>query len=143
MNPDIHAKNSVKKYGGVSCDYLPIHQWMDQCRAHIPTLVHRIILHNSWGIALGEQQFGEFVKVGSPEAPRWVRQNFIINSDGNKVYLKDILQDHVLEDMGGVIPSLSQTFSKITVELVANQIGAFAPLLRRIRRELDKEKKEE
>jgi hypothetical protein len=29
MNPEIHSKNSVKKYGGKPEDYLEIHQAMD------------------------------------------------------------------------------------------------------------------
>lgn len=135
MNPDIHAKNSAKKYGGISSDYLEVHQAMDSAKEHIGTIIHRLILHNTFGITLVEKLFGEIVKAGNPDSPVYVRQNYIINSDGIKVYVKDILQDHVLEDMCGKIPTLAEQFENITVQLVASKLGVFGPLLRKIKQE--------
>lgn len=50
---------------------------------------HRAILHNSFGIYLCEQQFG----------------TNIINSDGKTVSVRDIGEQHVIDDMGR-IPTL-------------------------------------
>lgn len=137
MNPDIHAKNSAKKYKGIPEDYILIHQTMDSAKEHLGTIVHRLILHNTFGISLVEKLFGEIVKAGNPDCPVYVRQNYIINSDGIKVYVKNILQDHVLEDMAGRIPTLAEQFQDITVQLVASRLGVFGPLLRKIKQEED------
>ena len=136
MNPEIHSKNSVKKYGGKPEDYLEIHQAMDSAKVHLGTIIHRLILHNTFGIDLVEKQFGEIVQVGPPGRERYVKQNFIINSDGTKVYIKDVLQDHVREDMFGQIPTLPEQFKDVTVELVASKLGIFGPLMRNLKQKL-------
>ncbi len=89
MKPYIHAKNSVKKWGGKEEDYIAIHNWFDQTKAHVPDMRHRAILHNSFGIYLLEQQFGITIK----------------NSDGVMISVRDIGEQHVLEDLG-TIPTL-------------------------------------
>ena len=48
MKPWIHAENSVKKFGGIPEDYLKIHDWFDQTKAHFPDMRHRAILHSSF-----------------------------------------------------------------------------------------------
>ena len=58
MKPYYHAKKSVKKFGGKWNDYIVIHDWFDQTKAHIADSRHRSILHNAWGIFLCEQVFG-------------------------------------------------------------------------------------
>lgn len=89
MKPLIHAENSVKKWGGVVEDYLEIHNFLDQTKAHFPDMRHRAILHNSFGIQLGEQVFGVY----------------ITNQAGRKVSVRDVLEGHVIDDMG-TIPTL-------------------------------------
>lgn len=84
MKPWIHSKNSVKKFGGKPEDYLPLHDFLDSSKAHFPDMRHRAILHSSFGIYLAEQVFGTNIK----------------NSDGALVSVRDILEVHVLEDMG-------------------------------------------
>ncbi len=91
MKPLQHAKNSVNKYGGILEDYLSIHSWFDQTKAHVPEMKHRLFLHNSFGIFLCEQQFGIY----------------ITNSDGKKVDVRSLGEDHVLEDLG-FIPTLDE-----------------------------------
>lgn len=130
MNPYIHAKNSANKYGGIPEDFLEIHQFMDSAKEHLGTIVHRIVLHNTFGISLAERIFGDIVQTGTG---KFVRQNFIVNSDGKRVYIRDIAQDHVLEDMHGIIPTMSELFEDITVELVGNKLGLFGPLIKRIK----------
>ena len=131
MNPYVHAKNSANKYGGEPADYLEIHQFMDSAKEHLGTIVHRIVLHNTFGISLAERIFGDIVQTGTG---KFVRQNFIMNSDGKRVYIRDIAQDHVLEDMHGIIPTMSELFEDITVELIGNKLGLFGPLIKRIKR---------
>ncbi len=89
MKPYIHAKNSAKKYGGTPEEYLFIHNWFDQTKAHIADMRHRAILHNSFGIYLLEQMFGVT----------------FTNSEGKVISVRDVGEDHVLEDLG-TIPTL-------------------------------------
>lgn len=90
MKPLVHAKNSVRRYGGVVEDYLPIHNWFDSTKASTSNFYHRAILHNAFGIFLAEQLFGVYIK----------------NSDNKLVSVRDIGEDHVREDCHGRIPSI-------------------------------------
>lgn len=89
MKPTVHAKLSVKKHGGKIDDYIQIHEWFDQTKAHVPDMRHRSILHSSFGIYLCQQQFGVYFE----------------NSEGRMVAVRDIGEEHVLQDMG-TIPTL-------------------------------------
>ncbi len=84
--PLLHAKSSVKKYGGVVEDYLPIHKFFDSTKGHLPNFKHRAILHNSFGMLLAEQVFGDYVT----------------NSEGKMVEVRQIAYDHIYEDCGKV-----------------------------------------
>jgi len=84
MKPWIHAESSARKFGGVPEDYIKIHDWFDQTKAHVPDMRHRSILHSSFGIYLCEQFFG----------------TFLINESGKTVQVRDIGEAHVLEDLG-------------------------------------------
>jgi hypothetical protein len=97
-NPLVHAERAAQKWGGVLEDYLPVHQWFDSTKAHVPDNRHRMILHNSFGIALAEQVFGLA----------------ITNSDGRRVFVREIGQQHVLEDLG-FIPTLGECLQELPV----------------------------
>ena len=99
MKPFLHAKNSVKKYGGVVEDYQKLHDWFDQTKAMVPDMRHRAILHSSFGIFLLEQQVG----------------TIITNSDGRKISVRDIGEDHVIEDLG-FIPTMEKWLSNLPLE---------------------------
>lgn len=101
MKPNIHAELSVHKYGGQEKDYQEIHDFFDQTKAHHADMRHRAILHNSWGIFMCEKVFG----------------TYIINSDGKKVQVRDIAEDHVIQDMG-FIPSLSYFLDLFPIEKI-------------------------
>lgn len=90
MKPYVHAKNSVKRYGGSINDYMPIHDWFDSTKAAYADFAHRAILHNTFGIFLAEQLFG----------------TTITNSDGKVVSVRDVAEDHVKEDCSGRIPTI-------------------------------------
>lgn len=86
MKPYNHARNSVKKWKGQVEDYLPIHNFIDSSKAHFADVRHRALLHNSFGIFLAEQVFGVT----------------ITNSDGITISVRDVAEQHVLEDMGRI-----------------------------------------
>ena len=82
-NPVIHAKSSVKRWGGQISDYLRIHEAMDGSKAACASNQHRVVWHSSYGACvLVPMVFGPF----------------ITNSDGKDVSTKDIAEQHILED---------------------------------------------
>jgi hypothetical protein len=83
-HPLIHAKSSVKKHGGIVENYLPIHQWFDETKAHMADFRHRALRHHSLGIFWAEEKFGVF----------------ITNSDGKQIPVRVIGEQHVMEDCG-------------------------------------------
>lgn len=93
--PWIHAKNSARKFGGKPEDYLELHNLMDSSKNCMPDNRHRALTHNSWFIGAGgplEMIFG----------------HVIINSDGNEVSVRDLGEQHILEDFGmKFIPAVS------------------------------------
>jgi hypothetical protein len=89
----------AEEVGGTPEDYLPIHRWLDQCKAHLADNRHRAVLHNAWGIHLAIEVFGDF----------------ITNSSNRRVFVKEIGEQHVLEDLG-FIPSLSECLSGLKHE---------------------------
>ncbi len=91
MKPYVHAVASVKRHGGRVEDYQPIHDLLDLPKSAHADMRHRAILHNSLGPYLCERVFG----------------TTITNSDGRVVSVRDIAEEHILEDMGR-IPALSE-----------------------------------
>jgi hypothetical protein len=89
-NPWHHAVSSAKKWGGEPDDYLPIHQWFDETKAHHPDFRHRALRHHSEGIFLMESIFGPTVRV----------------STGRLVPTRWVGEQHVREDLG-FIPTAS------------------------------------
>jgi hypothetical protein len=85
--PWVHAKNSARIYGGKPEDYLPIHNLMDSSKGSIGDNRHRALTHNSWFVSAGgplELIFGVVIK----------------NSDNKEVSVRDIGEQHILEDFG-------------------------------------------
>lgn len=99
MKPHIHAKNSVKKYGGVLEDYMPIHEFIDSSKIAVPDVRHRSMLHSAWGVYLVERVFGAL----------------ITNADGKKVSTRDLAEEHVIEDLGW-IPTMQDYLKHMTLE---------------------------
>jgi len=100
MKPYIHARNSVKRYGGSIEDYIAIHDWFDSTKATYAGFGHRAILHNTFGIFLCEQLFG----------------TTITNSEGKAVSVRDVGEDHVREDCAGKIPTVEDWVKSIEPE---------------------------
>ena len=88
-NALIHAQSSVNHWGGKVEDYIKIHEWFDDTKAYYPDFRHRALKHHSLGIEQCRKKFGFY----------------ILNSDGKKVSVVAIGEQHVKEDCG-FIPSV-------------------------------------
>lgn len=112
--PIFHARSSAKKFGGKPEDYQDLHQWMDSTKSAHATVKHRAILHSAFGIFLAEQVFGLM----------------LTNSDGKEVCVRDIAEQHVIEDLG-FIPSLDDWLNSMAVEpWMAGALKGKAPPMR-------------
>lgn len=103
MKPIVHAENNVKKYGGQIKDYLPIHQFMDSSKGAMCDVRHRALTHTSWFI----QPDGILEKVFGVT---------ITNSDGKVIAVRDIGEDHIMEDFDGFIPTPQDFLKNIPIE---------------------------
>ena len=92
-----HALSSVRKWGGVVEDYLPLHQWFDQSKAILADPRHRALRHHAEGIFMLEALFGAT----------------IVNADGRTVPVRLVGEQHVREDLGS-IPSFADWARLIT-----------------------------
>jgi hypothetical protein len=99
MKPYIHAKASVKRYGGKLEDYLDIHDLMDSSKMCIPDVRHRALLHSAFGCFLIERVFGVSRK----------------NSDGKDYSPRDVAEDHIIEDLG-FIPTVEKYFESFELQ---------------------------
>ena len=86
-----HALSSVKKWGGVAQDYLPLHQWFDEPSKLITAdFRHRALRHHAQGIFELERTYGPTLTI----------------STGRVVPVRFIGEQHVREDLG-FIPSFA------------------------------------
>ncbi len=98
-HPYHHALSSARKFGGTADDYLAIHNWFDETKAHMADFRHRALRHHSEGIFLAEKFFGVV----------------ITNSEGKKIPVRLIGEQHVKEDLGR-IPTVSDWLRQIKPE---------------------------
>jgi hypothetical protein len=97
--PWIHAQSSARKWGGKPEDYIAIHDLLDDSKGTIADSRHRALTHNAWFLStILERVFG----------------HNITNSDGREVSVRDVGEQHVLEDFGGrFIPSAQDYLEQI------------------------------
>jgi hypothetical protein len=95
-----HAQSSVRRFGGNVDDYQPIHEWLDATKEMFCDFRHRALRHHSQGVFEAERLFG----------------NVICNSDGKLVPTRYIAEQHIKEDCGGIVPSVSDWLSRIRPE---------------------------
>jgi hypothetical protein len=100
--PYIHAQSSVRRWGGEPEDYLPIHNLMDKSKGTIADSRHRALTHNAWFVSeILEQIFGVT----------------FVNSAGRTISVRDVGEQHVLEDYNNrFIPSAQDFLEKIPME---------------------------
>ena len=84
--PYIHAVSSARRFGGVPEDYIEIHNLLDSSKGAIADNRHRALTHTSWFLStILEKIFGVVIE----------------NSAGRKVSVRDVGEQHILEDFGG------------------------------------------
>lgn len=100
--PWIHAQSSAKKYGGCPDDYIEIHNLMDSSKGTIADSRHRALTHNAWFLSvILERIFGVT----------------LVNSDGMVISVREIGEQHVLEDYRmRFIPSAQDYLQEIEVQ---------------------------
>lgn len=96
-HPYHHAVRSARLFGGSPDDYLAIHDWFDESKAHIADFRHRALRHHSEGIFLCEAIFG----------------STITNSASKRVPVRTIAEQHVTDDLGW-IPSVKDWLQHLT-----------------------------
>jgi len=98
-HPYHHAVHSVRLFGGEPGDYLAIHNWFDESKAHIADVRHRALRHHSEGIFLCEAIFG----------------TTLTNSIGKIVPVRSIGEQHVKDDLGW-IPSVKDWLQHLQLQ---------------------------
>ena len=91
-----HCKSSVKYFGGKEEDYHKIHAWFDESKDHFGDIRHRALRHHGFGILQCECKFGITIK----------------NSDGKKIPVRSISEQHIREDLG-FIPTVQDWLKEI------------------------------
>lgn len=97
MNYWKHSLLSKKKFGGEATDYLVIHKFIDSSKLFYFDIKHRILLHNTYGIALCVHKFGDT----------------LVNSENKVLLVRDIAAEHCKEDLMGVVPTLNNWFKYV------------------------------
>jgi hypothetical protein len=95
-HPWHHAERSARLFGGEPDDYLAIHDWFDESKAHMPDFRHRALRHHAEGIFLCEQIFGATLE----------------NSAGRRVPVRFVGEQHVKDDLGW-IPTVKDWLANI------------------------------
>lgn len=83
-NPYHHALSSVKQWGGIVEDYLPIHRWFDESKELQGDFRHRALRHHTQGIFECERVFGVTLTL----------------STGKQIPVRWVAEQHVTEDCG-------------------------------------------
>lgn len=91
-----HSLSSVKKWGGKTDDYAPIHNWMDESKKLSAHFAHRVLRHHAEGCFAAEKEFGLT----------------ITNSNGKAVPVRLIVERHIVEDLG-FIPSFDDWIKQV------------------------------
>ncbi len=87
-NVQFHSESSARRFGGTPEDYVAIHKFLDQSKLYIADWRHRALLHNTFGVSLSEQFFGDLYKRPS---------------DGGTVATRTVAEVHILEDMKAIL----------------------------------------
>ena len=93
--PSVHARWSAKRFGGNLKDYLPIHQFLESSRLHLPDARHRVLLHTSLGVQTVEEVFG-----------------LELSSD---VPTRLVAEKHILADLG-FVPTVEEALDSLPLE---------------------------
>lgn len=111
--PIVHAMSSSRRFGGKPEDYFPIHDLLDKSKGAMPDNRHRTLTHNSWFLST----ILELIHM--PEVG-WHGHNLIRPSDGKLVSVREIGEQHILEDFGGFIPTAQDYLGEMEMKLWMN-----------------------
>jgi hypothetical protein len=98
-HPWHHAVRSARLFGGEPGDYIAVHSWFDESKAHLADLRHRALRHHTEGIFLCERLFGVT----------------LTNSDGKEVPVRLVGEQHVNDDLGW-IPTVKDWLQHLNVQ---------------------------
>jgi hypothetical protein len=123
-HPYHHAISSAKTHGGKWEDYIQIHSWFDETKAHYPDMRHRALRHHAEGIFWAEEKFGVV----------------ITNSNGKNVPVRTLGEQHIKEDIG-FIPTIKDYLDNMNIVDWMYKPGDGRKLLKEINeKKLDYEK---
>jgi hypothetical protein len=117
-HPYHHSISSAKKHGGIWQDYIHIHNWFDETKAHFPDMRHRALRHHAEGIFWCEKEFGVV----------------IINKDGKSVPVRTIGEQHLMEDIG-FIPTIADYLKEMNQTTWMYKPGEGRKILKEIKQE--------
>lgn len=103
MNYWKHSLLSKKKFNGTAEDYIAIHRFMDSSKLFYFDSKHRLLLHNTYGIQLCMQKFGDM----------------LVNADGQTVMVRDVAAEHCKEDLLNTVPNLNHWFKYVEGDLLS------------------------
>ena len=86
MTPYKHAESTAAKYGGDPLDYVEIHNWFDETKQYTGDWTHRALRHHAAGVEWAVEKFGHAIQ----------------NTNGKRIPVKMIAEQHVEEDCGFV-----------------------------------------
>lgn len=81
-----HSVSTAKKFGGDPHDYIHVHYWFDETKAHFPDPRHRALRHHAEGIAWAIKALGFTVH----------------NSASKEIPIRLIAEQHIVEDCGWI-----------------------------------------
>lgn len=145
--PSIHSKSCARKFGGLDTDYIEIHNMMDSSKGHFADNRHRTIFHHSFGIFIMEKMFGiDFGMLQKLKSKfNWTNEEEdavlgflkhcrlhgtnIKNSNGKEVSVRDVAEQHILEDFKmRFIPSAQDYLSVMELRpWMNNALGGDTP----------------
>lgn len=91
MNIWDHSRLSVRKFGGIELDYFDIHKFIDSSKLFYFHAKHRLLLHNLYGVEIVIEKFGDTIK----------------NNHNEVILVRDIVAEHLKEDLNGRVPSIN------------------------------------
>lgn len=139
--PHIHAISSARRFGGVPEDYEPIHAFLDSSKIAIADNRHRALTHNSWFLTHVLERV-KFANSGPETADH--RFPTVINSKGKAISIREIGEQHCLEDYKGrFIPSAQDFLSEIEYRDWMQNGKDVPPSARKLKKDKEKDKEKE
>ena len=132
---DIHANSSMKKFGGKANDYIEIHEMLDSSKAYCADNRHRSLFHHTAGVYYMQKMFGvDFDEIEKLRSKYNLGEEFVsdlltllkmnrlqgvhvLNSDNKKIHIRDIAEQHILEDFRGkFIPTMNDYLNNMNLK---------------------------